>query len=454
MYNCCDDCFDLCDDCEESCCDKECCDTYRAGLYGESWTPMMYLTVMGHVFATRDRSLFMYDDKLGRYVPGEKPIRRRLARDLNQHWTPARADLAIKWATDNSPELWDAPPLDRLNVLNGILDVASGKLEPHSHEFLSPVQINAAWDPGAECTAIDRFVTRVFPDDAGELFYQLAGLYALPDTRQQQAVMLLGSGSNGKSVALALLQQFLGPQNVSCLPLHELVESRFAVADLQGKLLNVSSDLTDRTISDTGVFKQLVDGRLSTIHARRRYGRPFAFQPFARLIFSSNRVPDSADASYGYLRRWLVVPFDAELDDDERDPFLIEKLTTPEELSGLLNHAVAAYRNMINRGRLTESHSMLDAKARFSALSDPTRLFLEERVEPDDQARIYRTDLYTAYKDWCAFHLLRPSSPQKFYQSIKEILGIETTRNKGRRMLNGIRLTDQPLDPGYSSGCS
>ena len=446
MYNCCDDCFDLCDDCEESCCDKECCDTYRAGLYGESWTPMMYLTVMGHVFATRDRSLFMYDDKLGRYVPGEKPIRRRLARDLNEHWTPARADLAVKWATDNSPELWDAPPLDRLSVLNGILDVASGKLEPHSHEFLSPVQINAAWDPGAECLAIDRFVTRVFPDDAGELFYQLAGLYALPDTRQQQAVMLLGSGSNGKSVALALLQQFLGPQNVSCLPLHELVESRFAVADLQGKLLNVSSDLPDRTISDTGMFKQLVDGRLSTIHARRRYGRPFAFQPFARLIFSANRVPDSADASYGYLRRWLVVPFDAELGDNERDPFLIEKLTTSGELSGLLNHAVAAYRNMINRGRLTESHSMLDAKARFSALSDPTRLFLEERVERDDQAHIYRTDLYRAYKDWCAFHKIKPLSAHRLYSTVQDTLRISTYKTNGRRLLNGIRLVSETED--------
>lgn len=258
------------------------------------------------------------------------------------------------------------------------------------------------------------------------------------------------SGSDGKSVALALLQEFLGPRNVSAMPLHEFAENPYAAAELRGKLLNLCADLPDRPFRDATLFKRIVDGRLSTIHARRRYGKPFSFRPFARLIFSANRVPESADASYGYLRRWLVVPFDAHLEEDHRDPFLLEKLTTPDELSGLLNHAVAAYRNMLNRGRLTESDSMKSAKAGFNSLSDPTRLFLDEQVELDDQSCVYRTDLYTAYRKWCAFHLLRPPSPQKFYQSIKEILGIQTTRNKGRRMLNGIRLTDKPLDSGES----
>ena len=446
MYNCCDHCFDDCDDCWEGCCEDECCKSYRADTHDPSWTPMMSLTYMDYRFATRDQSLYMYDQEFGRYAPGEGLLRRCLTTSLLERWTSAKADMAVKWATDNAPEIWDTPPLDRLNVLNGILDVASGKLEPHSPDFLFPIQINAAWNPGAECPAIDRFIQQVFPDDAGELFYQLAGLYALPDTRQQKAVMLLGSGSNGKSVTLALLRQFLGSQNVSSLPLHELAENRFAAAELQCKLLNLSSDLPDRTLRDTTLFKQIVDGRLSTINARRRYGKPFQFRPFVRLIFSANRVPDSADTSYGYLRRWLVVPFDAELDDDERDPFLIEKLTTPEELSGLLNHAVSSYRHLLNNGRLIESRAMLTAKARFNALSDPTRLFLDECVELNEQAHILRYDLYREYKEWCVFHRLNPISPQKFYQSIREILGVETTRNKGRRMLKGIRLTTPESD--------
>lgn len=440
MYNCCDRCFDECDDCMEGCCEEECCQSHRADTSDPAWTPMMYLTYMGYSFATRGNSLFMYDDELGRYVPGERSLRQCLVSGLLEQWSPAKANMAVRWAADNSPELWDAPPLDRINVLNGILDVSSGKLEPHSPDFLSTVQINAAWNPGVECPAIDRFVSQVFPDDAGELFYQLAGLYALPDTRQQKAVMLLGSGSDGKSVALALLQEFLGARNVSAVPLHEFAENPYAAAELHGKLLNLCADLPDRPFRDATLFKRIVDGRLSTIHARRRYGKPFSFRPFARLIFSANRVPESADASYGYLRRWLVIPFDAHLDEEELDPFLLEKLTTPDELSGLLNHAVAAYRNMLNRGRLTESDSMKSAKAGFNALSDPTRLFLDEQVELDDQAHILRSELYTAYKKWCAIHGVRAVRPQILYQTIQEALGVFTRKSNGRRLLEGIRL--------------
>ena len=446
MYTCSEECLDDCYDCRIDCCNDECCENNRIRMYKPSWSPMMYMNTMRYRVAARDRSLFMYDRRLGRYAPGETVLRNRITGDMRLDWTPAAANNVMKWATDNAPELWETPPLDRLNVLNGILDISTGELEPHTPDFLSPIQINAAWQPGVECPHIDRFVQKVFPNDAGELFYQLAGLYALPDTHYQKAVMLIGSGSNGKSVALALLQEFLGHQNVSALPLHELAENPYAAAELQDKLLNLCSDLPDRAFRDTALFKSVVDGRLSTIHARRRYGKPFSFSPFARLIFSANRVPESADASYGYLRRWLIVPFDARISEDDQDPFLLRKLSAPDELSGLLNHAVAAYRHLLNRGRLIESPSMKTAKAQFNNLSDPTRLFLDEQVEQDDQAHIYRTDLYTAYKKWCVFHVLRPSSPQKFYQSIKEILGIETTRNKGRRMLNGIRLTNQNLD--------
>ena len=258
--------------------------------------------------------------------------------------------------------------------------------------------------------------------------------------------MLLGSGSDGKSVALALLQEFLGPRNVSAVPLHEFAENPYSAAELQGKLLNLCADLPDRPLRDVTLFKRIVDGRLSTIHARRRYGKPFSFRPFSRLIFSVNRVPESADASYGYLRRWLVVPFNAQLDEDQTDPFLLGKLTTPDELSGLLNHAVAAYQNMLNRGRLTESDSMKSAKAGFNALSDPIRLFLSECVRPSPDDQILRSDLYRAYKEWCAFNETRPVSAHRLYIAVHETLGIVTSMSNGRRIFREFRLSHQEYE--------
>ena len=404
------------------------------------------LKKQGYIFASDGHDPFIYDPDLGRYVPADDRLRTILAGSMKRDWTPNRVRDVLIWYRDSAPRLWDAPPLDRVNVLNGILDLESGDLEPHTEEFLTPVQINAAWDPEAQCPAIDRFVQRVFPYDAQDLFYQLAGLFMVPDSRCQKAVLFLGSGAggSGKSVAIALLRTFLGPWNVSNVPLHDLTEGSFSLANLCGKLLNISADVPERDFDDTAVFKQIVDGRLAVLRAPRKHRDPIEFQPFTRLLASAARVPQSADNSLGYLRRWLAVPFDATLDQTTLDPALLDKLTTPEELSGLLNRAVSAYRQLLEGGRLTESEKMVRAKNEFDQASDSTRLFLEECVEessPYDE--INRTDLYSSYKDWCAANRQDPVSAHRLYTSVRDIYRIDTHNSHGRRLFKGIQLVPE-----------
>ena len=110
----------------------------------------------GLIVATDDHTLHTYDESLGRYVPAEVPIRADLIQLLGDSWTPSRADTVLRWLSDFAPRLWDSPPLDRVNVRNGILDLQTEELAPHSKDFLSPVQIDAEWHPGAECPRIDR----------------------------------------------------------------------------------------------------------------------------------------------------------------------------------------------------------------------------------------------------------------------------------------------------------
>ena len=403
------------------------------------------------VFASDGHVLFTYDSDLGRYVPAEDWLRSVLADYMEREWSPARVNHILTWYRDRAPRLWDPPPLDRVNVLNGILDLESGDLEPHSPDFLSPVQINAVWDPEAECPAIDRFVQRVFPYDAQDVFYQLAGLFLTPDSRCQKAVLFLGSGASGsgKSVATALLKTFLGSWNVSNVPLHDLTQGSFSLSELRGKLLNISADVPERSFDDTAVFKQIVDGQLATLRAPRKLRDPIEFQPFTRLIASASRVPQSADNSLGYLRRWLVVPFDTTLNESQLDRTLLDKLTTPEELSGLLNRAVSAYRQLLECGRLTESEKMARAKDGFDQESDSTRLFLQERVEESSPyEEIDRTELYNAYKDWCAFNRINPVSARRLYSSIWDIFRVKTQKSHGRRLFKGIQLTDETAPTG------
>ena len=45
------------------------------------------------------------------------------------------------------------------------------------------------------------------------------------------------------------------------------------------------------------------------ITAEVKYRDSFEFTPFARLLFSANRLPESSDASQAFFDRWLIVPF-------------------------------------------------------------------------------------------------------------------------------------------------
>lgn len=85
----------------------------------------------------------------------------------------------------------------------------------------------------------------------------------------QKSVMLLGTGSKGKSVFLNLLTRFIGEKNTSFESLQKLEHDRFSPANLYGKLINVFSYLESTRISDDSTFKSLCGGDL--IRGERKF---------------------------------------------------------------------------------------------------------------------------------------------------------------------------------------
>jgi putative DNA primase/helicase len=204
------------------------------------------------------------------------------------------------------------------------------------------VQLPVAFNASAECPAWEKFVADVFPEDARELAWDIPAWLMTPDTSIQKAILLVGEGANGKSVYLAGLRTFLGRTNVASETLHRLESNRFAVAQLVGKLANICPDLPSASLAGSSVFKLITGG--DCITGEWKFKQPFPFVPFARLIFSANHFPRSADASHAYFRRWIILPFGRTFDPSEQIPreVLDAQLAAPSELSGLLNKALGA----------------------------------------------------------------------------------------------------------------
>lgn len=359
-------------------------------------------------FFARDAADVLQIYRDGFYQPiGERFVRqaiRRLLDSWNQlkSWCPTLGKKVVQYIVLTVPDLWERPPLDRLNTANGILDVNTLKLSPHSPEFLSPVQITAEYHADATCPTIDKFVADVFPADSQHIAFEIIAWLMLPNTSIQKALLLIGQGANGKSVYLTLVRTFLGLRNVSALSLHKIESDRFAVARLQGKLANICPDLPTAVLAGTSVFKALTGG--DTITGEHKFGTSYEFQNYARLVFSANSAPRSDDSTHGFFRRWLVVPFDRTF--DPSDPMTVPKevldaqLASPHELSGLLNHALRAL-PQIQSGGFSESASMRAAMDDFRKVTDPFGVWLDANTTDEPEAVVAKARLRSGYAKAC-----------------------------------------------------
>jgi putative DNA primase/helicase len=363
--------------------------------------PGKVLQVEGELQVGIDGRLYRYDG--GVYnADGEAWARGRLRRLLGDRWKRGHADEVVSWLKATTPFIGTicTPGPGYLNVANGLLHLGTLELHPHTPKVPSTIQLPAAWNPDATCPAIERFLGQVLPGVDTQFIYEAVGYTLYTDNPYSKAFMMLGDGANGKSVLLKVRRSLLGPDNYSVVPLQQLAENRFAGAELFGKLANICGDIDARAIKRTDLFKQITGG--DPIQAERKYGHPFTFTAFATPWFSANEAPITSDQTDAWFRRWIILPFTQKFDPDRADPFLANKLTTTNEMTGLLVAAVHGLRRVMERGRFDAPAAIEDASSRYRDRLDTIRAYLDEECEFGAELFISRSDLYRQYKEWCA----------------------------------------------------
>ncbi len=317
--------------------------------------------------------------------------------DNTKKWSSRLASEVVEFIRTDAPELPDRPRTDLVNVENGMFRVEDRLLLPHDPKYLSAVQLPVKYDPAATCPSIEAFVRATFPPDADLLAWEIPGVLMVPATWLGKAILLLGEGCNGKSVWLSLLVRFIGKHNVATMPLHKLEIDKFAVSRLVEKLANVCADLPSEHLAGTSVFKALTGG--DSLTGEYKFRDSFDLEPYARLVFSANHPPRSADSSAAFFRRWLVIPFDHTFTPDEQIPrdVLDARLQAPEELSGMLNKAIEGLRRVQRQRRFSEVESTQAAWRDFHSTTDPLAVWLDRYTIDDPDCIVTKQTLRVAY---------------------------------------------------------
>lgn len=403
------------------------------------WEIAGIIRAASHFAVDPGRRLYVFKD--GAYVPhGDAYVKRRVKAILienkkPQAWQKKKAEEVLEFLTVDAPTLWERPSLDVVNVANGLVEVNSEKLMPHSPEYLSPVQIPVTFDPEAKCPAIDRFVVSTFPDDAVVIAYEIPAWLMTPDTSIQRAVLLTGDGANGKSTYLSLITAFVGRRNCSAVSLHKLEADRFSVARLVGRLANICPDLPGVDLQSTSIFKAITGG--DEIQGEYKFRDAFEFTPYARLVFSANSLPRSSDASAAFFRRWLVLPFERRFVEGQNAiprRELDAMLSDPTELSGLLNKALEKLSGLRERG-FTESASTRQAAEEFRMTTDPLSIWLDHNTVARPDGIVTQDTLCSLYNADCIAKSRPAVTKQAFGRALAQARPMV---EKKQRMMNRV----------------
>ncbi|WP_226668720.1 phage/plasmid primase, P4 family [Metabacillus litoralis] len=336
-----------------------------------------------------------------------------------------------------------------INVRNGMLSLTTFTLHPHSHEFLSTVQIPIEYNPNATAPLFMNFMKDITIDDSQliNVHQELIGYWLTVETKAEKAVYYYGGGANGKSVMASIVTALVGEDNVSSVPLSEFSQT-FGMENLIGKSLNIAAEneMGGKALK-TENFKAIVSGDNITINIK--YRPAINYRPYCRLVFLVNNLPDSSDVTEGYFRKIIIVPFPRTFKKEERNVELKNELL--KELPGILNWAIQGLKRLrSNNYQFSECKAIKETESAYHDEQNPVREFFHSHVVQVGGSRTKQSDFYNMYSQWLTVQGIDDKgtkSRQVFWRYFKVILDSENIpivkkKVKGTVYYDGIKLIE------------
>jgi putative DNA primase/helicase len=299
-----------------------------------------------------------------------------------------------------APSEADSDPF-LLVTANGTLDLKTGQLRASQRIDFITKGTSVAFDPAATCPVFQSFLNRIFQRHLEVIpFLQRAVGYSLTgDTREQCLFLLHGSGANGKSTLVNVLELLLGDYAKQAAP--DLLTAKTGdrhpteIADLRGSRLVATVETGEGRRLDETLIKQMTGGdRMKGRLMRQDF---FEFLPEFKLWMATNHLPQIRGVDSGVWRRIRLVPFLETIGDDEKDPMLPAKLRA--EAPGILAWAVRGCLEW-QAGGLQPPAIVTGATAGYRVAEDTLGAFLSERCVLLPGLETQASELYRAYRQW------------------------------------------------------
>lgn len=414
----------------------------------------------GFDFCTYNGQGYLYNGNYWQQVPGDdlKQLLRSVAIKIGlnkytaKYYNFAESLLKQFFVSTVLPKQ-DTDNTTKINLQNGTFIFNNNPhLKDFSKEDFITYQLPFSYNANANAPIFEAYLNKVLPDvDCQNILAEYIGYIFTKGHKQEKCMLLYGGGANGKSVFFNIITAMLGKENITNCTLRELGNPN-ARALISNKLLNYSSEIDAGINKDT--FKQLVSGE--PLQARELYKDVYIIDNYAKLMFNCNELPKDVEYTEGFLRRWLIIPFNQTIPPHQQDKNLSKKIID-NELSGVFNWVLKGLNRLMQQGRFSESELVSNTILEFKQESDSTYQFINHYGYKQTGKCVQPLSLlYRDYAKYCIDNGFRTPNVGNFRKRL-EFHGFNTDRrNYGycvcaekSAIINDWDLEDEETEPPF-----
>jgi len=312
-----------------------------------------------------------------------------------------------------------------INLQNGTFEVSPQGtiLRPFDSSDFITYQLPFEYNPQAKAPLFEAYLNRVQPDkERQRVLAEYLGYVFIKHgsnaLKEEKALILYGTGANGKSVFFEIVTAMFGRQNVSNYSLQNLTEEKgFYRAKISNKLVNYASEINGKL--ETSLFKAMVSGE--PVEACLKYGQPFTMDDYAKFIFNCNELPKDVEHTNAFFRRFLIILFEVTIPEHEQDKTLHTKIIE-KELSGVFNWVLEGLNRLLEQKRFSDCDAARQAVEQYKIESNSVQMFLKEndyKSSPVNYELI--KSLYLDYKAFCIEDGMPPFKKTNFIKQLRTL---------------------------------
>lgn len=297
-----------------------------------------------------------------------------------------------KFVMDNSPFL--------IPFKNKVYNLKNGQFIDFKPEYFLSNKLDIEIDENIkDCPLIDNFFSQCVGNEYKQILYDLVAYSLFKDIPYQKLFFIYGPAGTGKSVFMSLFEEFLGERNRCSVEPKQIQNDKYATAQMEYKYANIVSDINYDDFENITQVKKL--SGVDTITIRKMYKDPYNRKLFTKQVYSTNKLPIVKEKTNAWYRRVYLIEFSNIIKAQERDAFLIKKITTDKELQGFAYKCLQTLKELYeNNFIFTWDMDENEMSIIYEELSNPILMFIKENCIHGKDNYVFKWEFEERLNNW------------------------------------------------------